>query len=390
MRTKLSILILVYLISSYQKVNGQIVENLQSINSQLPLEYNDLVRDEISSYTRAVSNTHQKALNEFSRYDSALKVLFTKYHLPLDLRYACLALTGFDNTKSYYQGREGVFKLTYRVAKKHGINITNFVDERRNVLKSAEVFCKEISRIYEKTNDWKSALVIYSSSDVEWQRARISSQDSIGDFWKINSFLDHKYQGVYPKLIAAIYFANFYSELGYNINPMPVKTQSVSIERTVTFDTLSLKLGIDKKVLTEINPNFKKGIVPKTAVTYTIEIPVKKVDLFFELGDSVYGIAPKKLSKVNVGSNDSKVIKSIPQKTHATLIYRVKSGDALLLIADIYDCSLSTLKMWNGIRGSRINVNQRLYVKVPVSKKAYYMKMNRMTMAQKRAQARRD
>ena len=44
----------------------------------------------------------------------------------------------------------------------------------------------------------------------------------------------------------------------------------------------------------------------------------------------------------------------------------------------------------NGLRSSRINVDKRLYVKVPMSKKAYYMKMNRMSMAQKKVQARRD
>ena len=392
MQTKLGILILFCLLAASQEVNAQIAEKLQGIDSELPLVFNDLVNNEINNYTRAVSFTHQKSLNEFSLYDSALQALFAKYYLPLELRYASLSLTDFDNTRGYYQGREGVFKLTYRVAKKHGINITNFVDERRDVLKSAEVFCKEISRIYEKTNDWRSAMVIYSSSDVEWQRARISSNDSVGDFWKINNFLESKYHAVYSKLVAAIYFANYYAEHGYEINPTPISTQSVSIDRTVTFDTLGKKLGLDKKVLASLNPNFKKGVIPKTAVTYTIEIPNNKVGLFYELGDSVYGMSPKPLSEVGVSLDGDKVgeQKPAPKKTHATLIYRVKSGDALLLIADIYDVTLSSLKMWNGIRGSRINVNQRLYVKVPISKKAYYLRMNRMTMAQKRAQARRD
>ena len=379
-------------LANAQSVQRSIPSLLDSIQKDIPLEYNDLVAEQIEKYTKAKNINAEQSLNTFMMYDDSLKQIFTANDVPVELRFAALSLSQCNNNSSQAGGREGFYSLTYRVAKNHGLRITNYVDERRNVQKAAEAFCKEIKQIYATTNDWKSTLTIYIGGEVEWNKAKLISKDSTNDFWAINKHMSQEESKVYPAFVAATYFVNYYKNHGYSVKPkQELATGEVPILKHTSFYLLSTTLDIEKNKLKELNPTFKKQVVPQVSVPYTIRIPTDKVALFYAKGDTVYSYrnvepeAEKELEKKDVSEPEKP---KLPSK--ATLINRVKSGDALLLIADIYDCTLSQLKRWNNLRSNRINVNQRLYVKVPQSKKAYYLRMNRMSMSQKRAQAARD
>jgi LysM repeat protein len=68
----------------------------------------------------------------------------------------------------------------------------------------------------------------------------------------------------------------------------------------------------------------------------------------------------------------------VVQSTTATVYYKVRKGDILLRIADLYDCEVNELRQWNNIRGNKIIVNQRLKIVVPSSKLSYYKKMDKL------------
>ena len=397
MRSSLiAILVSAWGICSAQLSDKDYTDRLLTVQKSIPLEFNDEVKSQIQQYIGTNDSRIQNTLNLFAVYEEEFKEVFATYNVPEELRFASISLTDFDNYNGGYQGRQGVFNLTYRVAKKRGLNITNYVDERRNITKAAAVFCQEISSINQKVNNWQKALIIYGSSDLDWQRARIMSKDSTDDIWQISKYLKSDYSKILPKFIAAVYFGNYYEEHSYTKTPVVPNVNEVAIEKPVSFTQIGKELDIDVAELKILNPIFTKAMVPKSENTYTLNLPYDKIDKFYELGDSIYGVQPTIIQNAQVDLSNTRVAeappkpKTAPKKTHATLIYRVKSGDNLILIADIYDITVSSLKAQNGLRSSRINVDKRLYVKVPMSKKAYYMKMNRMSMAQKKVQARRD
>ena len=68
----------------------------------------------------------------------------------------------------------------------------------------------------------------------------------------------------------------------------------------------------------------------------------------------------------------------VVQSTTAIVYYKVRKGDILLRIADLYDCEVNELRQWNNIRGNKIIVNQRLKIVVPSSKLSYYKKMDKL------------
>ena len=133
-------------------------------------------------------------------------------------------------------------------------------------------------------------------------------------------------------------------------------------------------------------------------------MPSKKVNKFFDLGDEVYnaievkplkqeaeekGIIEGQIKEVpNVVQEQKVESKPLPSPSkpkvtgNRTIIYKVRKGDAMSIIADYYDCYVSDIKRWNGLRSTRINYGQRLKIVIPASNYDYYIRINKMSAAE--------
>ena len=133
-------------------------------------------------------------------------------------------------------------------------------------------------------------------------------------------------------------------------------------------------------------------------------IPTDKVDLFNELGDSIYRVQTHagansdnqpKPPTVNqprmVGpSGTTTTTTTTTSNGNKVLYYTVRSGDYLGRIADLYDVGVSDVRRWNNLRGDRINVNQRLKIYKPASVYSRYAAINRMSSAEQNRLLRKD
>jgi LysM repeat protein len=79
-----------------------------------------------------------------------------------------------------------------------------------------------------------------------------------------------------------------------------------------------------------------------------------------------------------------KTILSGPADTKVWVYYKIKSGDAVYTLSDIFDCTPEQLKSWNRLQGNQLRVGSLLKFYVPSKRKAYYVKLNALTIAQKR------
>jgi LysM repeat protein len=70
--------------------------------------------------------------------------------------------------------------------------------------------------------------------------------------------------------------------------------------------------------------------------------------------------------------------------------YKVKKGDALFTLTDIFDCSAQQLRSWNRVRGNYLSVGKTLKFYVLADKKAFYVKLNSLNLTEKRKVAEQD
>ncbi|MFM8995495.1 MAG: LysM peptidoglycan-binding domain-containing protein, partial [Bacteroidota bacterium] len=81
------------------------------------------------------------------------------------------------------------------------------------------------------------------------------------------------------------------------------------------------------------------------------------------------------------------VPKSIAGSTEGTKVwvyYKVKPGDAVYTLSDIFDCTPQQMKSWNHLHSNQLKVGSLLKFYVPAKRKTYYVKLNSFTIAQKR------
>lgn len=377
---------ILYLSCFSQTSDKEITARLKRIQSEIPLDFNAAVLAQIADYQKSSKPANIETLRKFLTFDNALKAVFIENKVPGELRYASISLTNFNLTEKGVDGKEGPFGLRHRTATKNGLVITNYIDERRDVLKSAAVFCAEITRLFELYRDWRLALTAYNANEDDWLKAYALAGDA-RDYETICSYLPGGVKNTYSHFVAATYCANFYKEMGYKTKSISITTGIVSVSRYTTLEHLSTVLNVDYKLLKELNSTYKKYVIPQTASLFYITIPSTRVNQFYELGDEVYVHTTPPAVPISVEkAKDTTVVTPVKtqeeapvvQSTTAIVYYKVRKGDILLRIADLYDCEVNELRQWNNIRGNKIIVNQRLKIVVPSSKLSYYKKMDKL------------
>lgn len=356
---------------------SSIQSTLDKLEEIVPLEYSETVNQIIAQKIETDKYNTIQTLKTFFQREEELIAVFDEYNLPKELRFSCISLSNCQQSSKEDPTKAGWFQVSYQTAKKNGLFISNYVDERLDIIQSARVFCEEISKIYTIHNDWRKALTIYACGDALWQKARILSKDSLDDFNLINLKLEHPYFKIYPNFVAAVYVAELYK---YVKNELPAidSTTDVPIDHYVTFKRISEQLTIDIDRLKKLNPIYKNEIIPTMNRLHFLKIPISKDSLFYERRDSFYTEQNADTVKQTNVINQSRSTNDL-----VTIIYTVRSGDVLSRIADLYDCSISEIRNWNHIRGDIIQINQRIVIKKPLSKKSYYQSINRMSQAQK-------
>ena len=179
---------------------------------------------------------------------------------------------------------------------------------------------------------------------------------------------------------------------------MPVMTDTVMVTKKLHFMQVAQKLNIPLGQLRDLNPQYKKDIIPAVKDAYPLRMPLEYSLAFIDEEDSIYSykdsiffnknvvITPKKYTKANYYASrySSKPYTPPSTKNKTKLTYTVKQGDNLGFISGWYNVRISDLKYWNKIgRRNTIHAGQKLTVYVPAKKAYTYRKVNSMSFEEK-------
>lgn len=113
-------------------------------------------------------------------------------------------------------------------------------------------------------------------------------------------------------------------------------------------------MGVGGAAIETDNPDFYIDIVLGDSINPQ---QFNKITLFNQKGPAVFDFT--------LGTGDVKKVDMKKQPTKRRY-HRVRSGETLSHLARRYGTSVSSLKRWNGLRTSRINIGQRLVVSRPI------------------------
>lgn len=333
---------------------------LEALNAKTPfnVEYNPSLESVIKSYLKNRREVLERlmALSEF--YFPLFEKELDKYDIPLELKYLAIVESALKPRAKSRVGATGLWQFMFATGKMYGLNVSSYVDERSDPIKSTDAASKYLAKLFEIFGDWDLALAAYNSGPGNVTKA-IRRSGGYQNYWNIRPFLPRETAGYLPSFLATMYIFEYAKEHGFNkVKPdfRYMETDTIQIKHMITLDQVSELLDLPIEELQFLNPSYKLDIIPYIkGEDYALRLPRHAVGKFVNNEEQIYAYVKSEFDKRE---------KPLPQffDSDTKTVYRVKSGDYLGKIARIYGVRVSQIKQWNGLRSNNISIGQRLTI----------------------------
>lgn len=342
-------------------------KRLDSIQKEIPLSYNESVQKYIEVYSgRKEMMGKMLGLSEyyFPIFENALK----EYNVPSELKYLPIIESSMNSHAISRVGATGLWQFMFSTAKGYGLNMDNFVDERKDPIQASYAAAAYFRDAYKELGDWLLAIAAYNCGTGNVNRAIIKANSR--DFWEIRPFLPLETRNYVPAFIAAIYVMNCPAQHQIKTQKsfFAMKTDTIQVNRFISLADVAHALAIEEEDLFDLNPSYKKKIVNGSAdMPKRIIMPKVSISNFAMIYDVLNNSNVDTDTKIILASNDDrrlqrKKVKPAVEVVAAPVYHKVKSGQNLGLIADQYHVEVQDLKVWNKLKGSSIVPGQKLIV----------------------------
>lgn len=373
-RRDTTILPMVTVGSSFQSTTFK--HRLDSIRKEIPLDYNE--------YVQSYINIYASRKDEMSRVVGLAKYYFPIYEkafrdagVPEEIKYLSIVESALDPYAVSRVGATGPWQFMFATAKLYGLNIDNYVDERRDPIQASYAAAAYIKDAYLDFGDWLVAIASYNCGKGSITRA--IEKAGASDFWSIRQYLPAETRNYVPAYIAMAYVMNYYNRHGIlpRTCEMPVKTDTLLVNKYVSLANISKVLNVDTKQMCMLNPQYKMQIVNGSdAAPKRLVIPQINKASFALLYDALNdpNITSDQFQPVRASVNETpakkKLRESTPEETPAS--HRVKKGETLASIADKFGMEVSELKAWNHLSKSKVATGTELRLSAPPASEEKY------------------
>ena len=332
------------------------ISRLQKLNPYISVPYNRIIRNHIVYYTQKMPEKMERILGLSAYYIPIFEEIFDQYDMPLELT-AMAVIESALNPKAVSRARaKGMWQFMYSTAKRYGLTINSYVDERFDPIASAHAAARYLRDSYLIFGDWTLAIASYNCGAGNVNKA-IRRSGGSKDFWEIYPYLPRETRGYVPSFFAALYAMRYYKE--HNLTPehipMPPHTDTIKVNKMLHFEQIAHYTGASIEELRTHNPQYLHDIIPGTEKEYILQLPYQFTGAFIDHEDEIYAyndsvyFSPAALKQIQQSAEPSKII------------HRVKRGETLSHIALRYGVSVKNIQRWNGI-GTRIREGQRLAI----------------------------
>jgi membrane-bound lytic murein transglycosylase D len=301
------------------------------------------VRQFISQYSVSNKSYFETLLARSGKYMPIIAKVLSEEGLPEELAYLALLESEFQVDTASQAGAAGLWQFVPSTARQYGLRIDDWVDERRDPVKStkaAAAYLKDLHRYYGR---WYLVTAAYNAGPAIIDKALQTSRAS--DFWGIKekAQLSQETRNFVPKFVAVALIATNPKKYGFNNlrYEEPLEFDEVEAEGLLKFDVAAEMAEADRAMIKELNPALLRSVTPPGSRGYRLRVPVGKGLVFAKAGEY----------------QRSKETEPVQVVTH-----EVKRGDTLASIAARYGQAVSSLMELNGLTTARLQIGQKLRV----------------------------
>ena len=335
-------------------------KRLNVLNAKTPfnIEYNPSLENVIKRYLKTRRQTFERLIALSEYYFPMFERELDNYDIPLEVKYLSIVESALKPRAKSRVGATGLWQFMFATGRQFGLDVSSYVDERSDPIKSTEAASKYLASLYKIFGDWDLALAAYNSGPGNVTKA-IRRSGGYTNYWNIRPHLPRETAGYLPAFLATMYIFEYAKEHGFQPNKTEIayfETDTIHVKQMITLDQVSELTGINIEELQFLNPSYKLDIIPFIKnENYTLRLPREHIGGFVNNEEKIYAYVKAEFDKRE---------KPLPKflKTESRIRYRVRSGDYLGRIARRYGVRVSQIKRWNGLRNNNIRIGQRLSI----------------------------
>ncbi|MEK6152855.1 LysM peptidoglycan-binding domain-containing protein [Flavobacteriaceae bacterium 3-367] len=335
-------------------------KRLEALNQKTPfnIAYNPSLENVIKSFLTRRRDLMERMLTASQFYFPMFEQELDSYNIPLEIKYLAIVESALNPRARSRVGATGLWQFMYSTGKMYKLDVSSYVDERRDPIASTKAACAYLSRLYDIFGDWDLALAAYNSGPGNVNKA-IRRSGGYKNYWNIRRNLPRETAGYVPAFLATMYLFEYAEEHGLKARKAErpyFETDTVHVKSLITFDQIFELVGVGVKELEVLNPSYKLNIIPYVkGKNYALRLPKEAMGKFVNNETAIYAHVTEELKKKE---------KPLPQlvKADNRIRYKVRSGDYLGKIAERYGVGVSQIKRWNGLRSNNLRVGQRLTI----------------------------
>ena len=319
---------------------GLLVDGLQY---DIPMPWgHDEFENLRASYMTAGGKKWLKTVMERSLpYLAYIEEKIEEYGLPKELVFLPVIESEYSPYAVSRSGATGIWQFMRNSISGYGLSISDWADDRKDFMKSTDAALRKLKDNYKALGDWLLAIAAYNAGLGAVSRAVRTSEGESIDFWHLyeSKKLSREPLSYVPKFLAVASILS-YPELHGLPSEWGEKNSWEALEtsRQVDLNVLAERTGISLDVLKQGNPELKYHITPPTSA-HMLKVPSDKAE------------------------TAKTVLKDISTPLFKYDMYKVKSGDTLGAIAELYGTSLNIILQANpGIRADKIKIGQTIII----------------------------
>jgi len=232
-----------------------------------PILLNQAVRRYVSDFMTTPDHL-QDTFDRSHPYLPDMVRVLRSYGLPDDLVYLAFAESEFSKSG------KGPWQFNTGTAKRFGLHIDNYLDERRDPVISTKAAAEYLATLHDAAgDDWPMTLVAWNNGDRAIDRYWSLRGPNLEKFGRR---LPRRTRGLLGRFMAVAYIAHHADS--YGITPIkldePPVYQMQSVRGGTPLSRVALDHGTTLQRLHELNPALLRDIVPPYERSYSVRIPV--------------------------------------------------------------------------------------------------------------------
>lgn len=291
--------------------------------SDVPIELNDLVVKYISFFQTRMKDRFEEWLARSGRYVPMMQEILRKQQVPEDLVFLALIESGF-NSKAFSRAKAaGQWQFMQGTGKRYGLKIDQWVDERRDPVKSTVAAAKYLKDLHKIFGSWPLSMASYNAGEGKIMRALVRTNgDDLSDL-RTSTYVKTETQHYVPKYMAATIIAKNPEKYGFFVNyHEPLRYDEVEVKKTTSLKAIARAASVTLQEIKLLNPELKREATPPYALNYPVRLPYGRKGVFLA------NFYPENKTKAG------------PKKTK---VHRIAKGETVYSISRKYGIGLNKL-----------------------------------------------